>query len=83
MEWGKIIFLITLFSWQNLIQVVHFDSDIYYAHFLDRILDSKKTSHFQFSGPGLREIHRNLKQQKNFNSCDGFFKNPLFVLIPA
>ena len=30
MEWGKIVFLITLFSWQNLIQVVHFDSDICY-----------------------------------------------------
>ena len=43
-----------------------------------RILDSKKTSHFQFSVPGLRYIHRNLKQQKNFNSHDGFFRKSPF-----
>ena len=34
------------------------------AHFMYRILDSKKTTRFQFSIPGLRQIHRNLKQQK-------------------
>ena len=49
-----------------------------YTHFLYRILDSKKTSHLQFSVPGLREIHRNLKQQKNFNSRDGFFRKSPF-----
>ena len=44
-----------------------------------RILDSKKTTRFQFSIPGLREIHRNLKQQqKKINSCDGFFKKSPF-----
>ena len=49
------------------------------SHFLYRILDSKKTSRFQFSVlPGLREIHRNLKQQKKFNSCDGFFRKSPF-----
>ena len=47
-------------------------------HFLYRILDSKKTSRFQFSVPDLREIHRNLKQQKNFNSHDGFFRKSPF-----
>ena len=48
------------------------------SHFLYRILDSKKTSHFQFSVPGLWEIHRNLKQQKKFNSHDGFFRKSPF-----
>ena len=43
-----------------------------------RDLDSKKTNHFQFSVPGLQEIHRNLKQQKNFNSRDGFFRKSPF-----
>ena len=51
------------------------------THFLYRILDSKKTSRFQFSVPGLREIHRNLKQQKNFNSHDGFFRKSPFPSI--
>ena len=48
------------------------------THFLYRILDSKKTSRFQFSIPGLREIHRNLKQQKHFDSRDGFFRKSPF-----
>ena len=48
------------------------------THFLYRILDSKKTSRFQFSFPSLREIHRNLKQQKNFNCHDGFFRKSPF-----
>ena len=62
-----------------------------HTHFLYGILDSKKTSRFQFSVPGLREIHRNLKQQKNFNSHDGFFRkspfctfssiNPVFIIV--
>ena len=43
------------------------------AHFLYRFLDAKKTTRSQFSVPGLQEIHRNLKQQKSFNSHDGFF----------
>ena len=47
-------------------------------NFLYRILDSKKTSRFQFSVPGLQEIHRNLKQQKKFNSRDGFFRKSPF-----
>ena len=51
------------------------------SHFLYRILDSKKTSHFQFSVPGLREIHRNLKQQKIFNSRDGFFRKSPFCIF--
>ena len=49
-----------------------------YSHFMYRILDSKKTSRFQFSFPSLREIHRNLKQQKNFNCHDGFFRKSPF-----
>ena len=48
------------------------------THFLYRILDSKKTSRFQFSVPDLREIHRNLKQQRNFNYHDGFFRKSPF-----
>ena len=47
------------------------------AHFLYRILDSKKTSRFQFSVPDLREIHRNLKQLKKINSHNGFFRRSL------
>ena len=31
------------------------------THFLYRFLDGKKTTRSQFSVPGLREIHRNLK----------------------
>ena len=49
-----------------------------YSHFLYRILDTKKTSRFQFSVPDLREIHRNLKQEKNFNSCESFFRKSPF-----
>ena len=53
------------------------------SHFLYRILDSEKTNRFQFCITGLRGIHRNLKQQKNFNSHNGFFRESLFVLFPA
>ena len=48
------------------------------SHCLYRILDSKKTSCFQFSVPGLREIHRNLKQQKKFHSRESFFRKSPF-----
>ena len=37
-----------------------------HSHCLYRFLDGKKTS--------LRGNHRNLKQQKNFNSREGFFR---------
>ena len=42
----------------------------WFTHCLYRFLDGKKTS--------LRGIHRNLKQQKNFNSHDGFFRKSPF-----
>ena len=45
-----------------------------YTHFMYGILDSKRTTRFQFSIPGLREIHRNLKQRKNFKSRETFFR---------
>ena len=48
------------------------------SHFLYRILDSKKTTRSQFSVPGLREIHRNLKQEKSFNSRESFFRKSPF-----
>ena len=48
------------------------------AHFLNRILDSKKTSRFQFSVPDLRAIHSNIRKKKNFNSHDGFFRKSPF-----
>ena len=48
------------------------------THWLYRFLDVKKTSRFQFSVPGLRGIHRNLKQEKNFNSREGFFRKSPF-----
>ena len=34
------------------------------SHFLYRFLEGKKTTRSQLSVPGLREIHRNLKQEK-------------------
>ena len=48
------------------------------SHFLYMILDSKKTTRSQFSVPGLRDIHRNLKQEKNFNSRESFFRKSPF-----
>ena len=49
-----------------------------WLHCLYRSLDGQKNTLFFFSVPGLREIHKNLKQQKKFNSRDGFFrKSPL------
>ena len=53
-------------------------SPIPLSHWLYRFLEGKKTSRFQFSVPGLREIHRNLKQQKKFKSRDGFFRKSPF-----
>ena len=49
-----------------------------HTHFLHRFLDGKKTTRSQFSVPGLREIHRNLKQEKNFNSRESFFRKSPF-----
>ena len=60
------------------VQLIQTFEGLLITHFLYRILDSKKTSRFQFSIPDLREIHRNLKQQKNFNSHDGFFRKSPF-----
>ena len=48
------------------------------THFLYMILDSKKTTRSQFSVPDLRDIHRNLKQEKNFNSRESFFRKSPF-----
>ena len=48
------------------------------SHFMYRILGSKKTTRFQFCIPGLQEIHRNLKQQKNFKSRKSFFRKSPF-----
>ena len=50
----------------------------YVTHFLYRFFDGKKTTHSQFSVPGLREIHRNLKQEKFFNSRESFFRKSPF-----
>ena len=47
---------------------------VLHSYCLYRFLDGKKTSHFKFSIPGLQGNHRNLKQQKNFNSREGFFR---------
>ena len=49
-----------------------------FSHFLHRFLDGKKTTRSQFCVPGLREIHRNLKQEKNFNSRESFFRKSPF-----
>ena len=47
-------------------------------HWLYRFLDNQKNTRSQFNVPGLREIHRNLKQEKNFNSREGFFRKSPF-----
>ena len=46
-----------------------------------RFLDNQKNTHSQFSFPGLWEVHRNLKQNKDFNSCKSFFRNSHFVFF--
>ena len=51
---------------------------VWNAHFLYRFLDGKKTTRSQFSVPGLREIHKNLKQEKKFNSRESFFRKSPF-----
>ena len=56
--------------------------EIKITHFLYMILDSKKTTRYQFSVPGLQEIHRNLKQGKKITLASPFLENPLFVLFP-
>ena len=48
------------------------------SHFLYRFLEGKKTTRSQFSVPGLREIHRNLKQEKKFDSRESFFRKSPF-----
>ena len=48
------------------------------THFLYRFLDCKKTTRSQFSVPGLREIHRNLVQERKFNSRESFFRKSPF-----
>ena len=49
-----------------------------FTHCLYRFLDNQKNTRSQFSFPGLREIHRNLKQKKKFNSREGFFRKSPF-----
>ena len=51
---------------------------LYITHFLYRFLDGTKTTRSQFSVPGLREIHSNLKQEKNFDSRESFFRKSPF-----
>ena len=53
------------------------------SHWLYRFLEGKKTSRFQFSVPGLRRIHSNLKQTKKFNFREGFFKKSPFCTFPC
>ena len=48
-----------------------------YTHFLHGVLEGKKTTRSQFSVPGLREIHRKLKQEKKIQ-----FSRVLFLKIP-
>jgi hypothetical protein len=45
---------------------------------LYRFLDNKKLATSNFSVPGLQGIHRNLKQEKKFNSREGFFRKSRF-----
>ena len=53
---------------------------LFIAHWLYRFLEGKKTSRFYFSVPGLWGIHLNLKQKKNFNFREGFFrKSPFYI----
>jgi hypothetical protein len=43
-------------------------------------VDGKKTSHFEFTLPGVRGIHTNPKQNNFSNPVRAFLENPLFVL---
>ena len=47
-------------------------------HFLYTFLEGKKTTPFQFSVPGFREIHRNLKKKNNNNSHESSFRKSPF-----
>ena len=49
-------------------------ADIVRTHCLYRFLDNQKNTRSQFSIPGLRKIHRNLKQKKDFNSRESFLR---------
>ena len=51
---------------------------VHNTHFLYSFFDGKKTTRSQFIVPGLREIHRNLKQEKKFNSRESFFRKSPF-----
>ena len=51
---------------------------VYIPHFLYRFLDGKKTSRSQFSILGLREIHKKLNQEINYNSRVSFFRKSPF-----
>ena len=59
-------------------RILRFQKRFSTTHFLYRLLDGKKTTHSKFSVPGLREIHRNLKQEKNFDSRESFFRKSPF-----
>ena len=48
---------------------------------LVQVLDNQKNTCSQFSVLGLREIHRNLKQNKNSIFARAFLENPLFVIF--
>ena len=52
-----------------------------HSHCLYRFLDNQKNTCSQFSVPGLREIQRNLKQNKKFNSREGFFRKSPFCTL--
>ena len=54
---------------------------VYIPHFLYRFLDGKKTSRSQFSILGLREIHKKLNQEINFNSRVSFFRKSLGQVV--
>ena len=43
-----------------------------------QFLHNQKNTRSQFSVPGFWEIHRNLKQNKNFNSRESFFRKSTF-----
>ena len=59
-------------------RAINFLDELLVSHFLYRVLEGKKTTRSQFSAPGLREIHRNLKQDFFFNSRESFFRKSPF-----
>ena len=48
---------------------MHSNSHCVYNNLID-----EETSHFQFSHPGLPEIHRNPKQKEFFEFTEGFLR---------